>query len=61
MTLMDAAAVEARLLEASRASDLSEDKRLDSKIDLSPEGIRRRLLEASELLELCSKLRATTM
>ena len=49
-------AIEARLREASRASDLSADKRLDSKIDLSPQGIRARLLEASSMLDACLAL-----
>ena len=49
-------AIEARLREASRVSDLSADKRLDSKIDLSPQGIQARLLEASSLLDACLAL-----
>lgn len=55
---MDPEAIEARLREASRISDLSADKRLDAKIDLSSQGIRARLLEASELLDACRALAA---
>jgi hypothetical protein len=50
-------AIEGRLRAASDLSDLSAEKRLDAKIDLSPEGIRSRLLEASSLLEACEALR----
>lgn len=55
---LSAAAVSGRLEEASAASDLSADKRLQSKIDLSPEGVTRRLHEASNLHALCQSLRA---
>ena len=50
--------IEARLREASRVSDLSAERRLDAKIDLSPEGIRARLLEVSDLLDACHALGA---
>lgn len=53
---MKPGAIEARLREASGMSDLTADKRLDSKIDLSPDGIRARLIEASDLLEACHAL-----
>lgn len=55
---MSAAAVSRRLEEASAASNLSADRRLESKIDLSPEGVTRRLDEASSLYALCQSLRA---
>ena len=55
---MEPEAIEARLREASRISDLSAERRLDAKIDLSPEGIRKRLLEVSELLDACHALAA---
>lgn len=48
--------VEARLREASRASDLSEGSRLSEKIDMSGDGIRARLAEAAELLDVCRRL-----
>lgn len=50
--------VEARLREASRLSDLSASTRLHAKLDLSPEGVRRRLMEASDLLDACNALAA---
>ena len=53
---MDPEAIEARLRRASEMSDLSADRRLDAKIDLSSEGIRARLIEASELFEMCCVL-----
>lgn len=55
---MEPEAIEARLRETSRLSDLSASKRLETKIDLSPEGIRKRLLEVSELLDACHALAA---
>ena len=55
---LSAEAVSRRLEEASAASDLSADRRLESKIDLSPEGVTRRLREASSLYALCQSLRA---
>lgn len=55
---LSAAAVSRRLEEVSAASNLSADRRLESKIDLSPEGITRRLHEASSLYALCRSLRA---
>jgi hypothetical protein len=53
-----APAITRRLMQASAASDLNAARRLDAKIDLSPEGVSRRLRECSELLELCRRLRA---
>lgn len=53
-----AAEVESRLREASRVSDLSPTTRLAAKIDLSPEGVRRRLVSVSELLDACTELSA---
>ena len=53
---MEPEAIEARLREASSISDLSAARRLDAKIDLSPQGIRARLLEVSELLDACNAL-----
>ena len=50
------AEVERCLREASRLTDLSAATRLSCKIDLSPEGIRRRLQEASDLLDACTQL-----
>jgi len=51
-------AVLARLRCASDLSDLRADRRLDAKLDMSPEGIERRLMEVSELLALCTALGA---
>jgi hypothetical protein len=55
---MKPADITRRLVEASEVSDLSADRRLEGKLDLSPTGITRRLREASELLDLCVSLRA---
>lgn len=55
---MAPADVTRRLLAASEASDLSAERRLEGKLDLSPRGITQRLREASELLDLCVSLRA---
>lgn len=52
----DAAEVERRLRNASRLSDLRATDRLSAKIDMSPEGVCRRLREASDLLDLCREL-----
>lgn len=57
---MSAAAIGVRVREMSALSDLSPQTRLDAKIDMSPEGIMRRLREVSELLTLCRKLEAST-
>jgi hypothetical protein len=48
--------VERRLRHASCLSDLSAERRLDAKIDLSGEGVRLRLQEASDLLDACRAL-----
>ena len=54
---MSAAAIDARLREASRlAGSLRPQDRLATKIDLSGPAIARRLKEASDLLELCRAL-----
>jgi hypothetical protein len=54
---MTAAAIEARLREASRlAGSLRPEARLETKIDLTARGVERRLREASDLLELCRTL-----
>jgi hypothetical protein len=55
---LSAADVSRRLEEASAASNLSAERRLESKIDLSPAGVSRRLNEASSLYALCRSLRA---
>jgi hypothetical protein len=52
--------VERRLRHASRLSDLSAGRRLDAKIDLSAEGVRLRLQEASDLLDACRALARLT-
>ena len=54
---MSAAAIEARLRQASSlAGSLRPEHRLDTKIDLSPAGVAARLKEASDLLDLCRAL-----
>jgi hypothetical protein len=54
---MTAAAIEARLREASRlAGSLRPEARLETKIDLSSGGVEARLREASDLLDLCRTL-----
>jgi len=57
---MSPEAIAARLREASRLADLRPERRLYAKLDMSPEGIRRRLELASELSELCRTLAAAT-
>jgi hypothetical protein len=49
-----------RLKQASDASDLRAERRLDAKLDMSAAGIERRLREVSELLALCESLGAAT-
>lgn len=49
-----------RLKQASDASDLRPERRLDAKLDMSAAGIERRLREVSELLALCESLSAAT-
>jgi hypothetical protein len=51
------AAIDARLREASRlAGSLRPEHRLTTKIDLSANGVARRLRTASDLLQLCLAL-----
>lgn len=47
-----------RLGRASELSELSAEQRLSAKIDLSPTAVRARLREASDLLDLCLRLRS---
>ena len=50
-------AIESRLREASqRAGSLLPGARLETKIDLTAEGVAARLKQASDLLELCRQL-----
>jgi hypothetical protein len=54
---MSAAAVDARLREASRLADpLRPELRLTTKIDLCGAAVAARLQEASDLLDLCRTL-----
>lgn len=54
---LSAQAIDARLRAASDAVDsLRPETRLHTKIDLGPDGVARRLREASDLLELCRAL-----
>lgn len=53
----DRAEVEARLREASRlAGSLRPEHRLQTKLDLTAAGVRARLKEASDLLDVCRAL-----
>ena len=53
---MSPAAIRARLEEASAQTDLATEKRLETKIDLSPQAISDRLRAVSELRDLCLHL-----
>jgi hypothetical protein len=54
---LSAAALTARIERASELSDLSAHRRLEGKLDMSADGVSRRLREAFELLEFCASLR----
>ena len=47
-----------RLQQASDASDLCAESRLDAKLDISAQGVERRLREVQELNALCTSLGA---
>jgi hypothetical protein len=53
---MDPEAIYARLKQVSDLADLRPEHRLDSKLDMSPAGVLRRLRIASELRDLCNAL-----
>lgn len=53
---MSTTAVSERLKTMSRMSDLRTDNRLDTKVDMSPQGITRRLRLQSRLRRLCLTL-----
>jgi hypothetical protein len=55
---LSAAVVAARIELASDLADLAAGRRLEGRLDMSAEGVSRRLREAFELLELCESLRA---
>jgi len=57
---MSGAAILERLRLASSSSDLSPERRLDAKLDMSPKAITRRLREASDLLDICHTLERAT-
>ena len=57
---MSAAAIEVRIRRASLLSSLRPETRLDAKLDMSPEGVARRIREASELRALCLMLSQST-
>jgi hypothetical protein len=61
MTPLDlsAEAIARRIAQASAASDLTAERRLDSKIDLSAEGVSQRLRDVFELNDLCDRIRIT--
>jgi len=48
--------VTVRLRQVSTASNLRPERRLDSKLALSPSALTRRLRQVSELRDLCHKL-----
>lgn len=48
--------IEARIRAASEKSDLRAQHRLATKVDLSADGIARRIKAASEMLTLCRQL-----
>ncbi len=50
------AEVSARLVEASRLAVFDPSRRLDVKVDMSPEAISRRLRRVSALRDLCLRL-----
>jgi hypothetical protein len=50
------AEVAARLREVGRLSDLRADRRLDTKVDMRPEGVTRRLRTVGRLTALCARL-----
>lgn len=50
--------VEQRLRAASALGDLTASRRLDAKVDRSPDAVRRRLMEAASLLDACAQLAA---
>lgn len=54
--VMTPEAIRARLLQASELADLRPQRRLFAKLDMSSAGIRRRLVLAVELGELCATL-----
>jgi hypothetical protein len=53
---MDKAAITERLRRASALSDLTPERRLDGKIDMSKSAVTARLRECADLLELCRRL-----
>jgi hypothetical protein len=55
---MNPRAVTDRLRAASALSDLRPDRRLDAKLDMTREGITRRLRQVADLLDVSNKLRA---
>jgi hypothetical protein len=59
---LSAAAIEARLREASQlAGSLRPEDRLETKLDMSGRAVAARLQEASDLLDLCRKLAQETL
>lgn len=55
---MSPRAISNRLEAVNRMSDLSPEKRLDAKLDMSCDGVTRRLREASDLYAMCLQLAA---
>lgn len=55
-TDMSAKAITQRLRTVGRLANLDPNTRFESKIDLTPEGIARRLRRVSELRRLCLSL-----
>lgn len=57
---MDPESVSTRLRLASELSDLRTEHRLDAKLDMSPQGITRRLHEVDRLRRACRRLASLT-
>jgi hypothetical protein len=55
---MSAKSVSARIAEVGRLSNLDTAHRLESKIDMSPAGVSRRIRQVEMLRALCKSLRA---
>ena len=58
---MTASAVSARLRDVGRLSDLRADRRLDTKLDMRPASVSRRLRTVARLTSLCLRLGRRTL
>jgi hypothetical protein len=55
---LSAPAIAARLRQASEHTDLHPDRRLQAKLDLTADGIARRIKASAQMLALCRSLGA---